>query len=82
MIEQAAAPVPTMSFHAAGLVVSITLSAGALVTALGTLWKVGHWMGRRESTEEHVEKRLDSIANDVRDVRAFLMTMTQAQGGK
>lgn len=75
MIEQAAAaaPAPAFNLPMAGVVVSVTLSAGALLTALGTLFKVGHWMGRRESTEEHLEKRLDAMHNDVRDVRAFLM---------
>lgn len=74
MTEPAAAPHPAT----VAMVVSFTLSGSALLTALVTLWKVGRWMGRREATEEHVEKRLDEIALDVRDVRAFLMN----QGAK
>jgi hypothetical protein len=75
MIEQAAvvASAPVSHLPTAGVVVAITLSSGALLTALGTLWKVGHWMGRRESTEEHVEQRLENIAEDVREIRALLM---------
>lgn len=75
MIEQAAAVAQPsgLPFPIAGAVVSITLSAGAVVSAIGTLVKVSRWMGQRETTEKHLGERLDEIATDVREVRAFLL---------
>ena len=84
MLEQQAAalpsvvPAPGIAGHTAGMVVSLTLSSTAVVTAVATLFKVGRWMGRRESNEIHTDRRLDEIAADVRDVRAFLLN----QGAK
>lgn len=56
MLEQAAAAIVHQPAPTAGIVVSVTLSAGAILTAIGTLFKVARWMG-------HTEERANGGAN-------------------
>lgn len=54
-------------------VVSLTVSAGAALTALGTLFKVARWMGYTDATRDAQAARLDEIRDDVREIRALLL---------
>ena len=77
MIEQAATVVQqsgaTVGIGTTGVIVSITLSASAITTALAALVKVSRWIGHTEATQNAQTERLDEIRKDVREIRSAVM---------
>lgn len=73
MIEQAAAALPPVSTTSPALAVSVTLSAGAIITAIGALLKVTRWMGHVDAIQGSQTERLDEIRDDVRELRRALL---------
>jgi hypothetical protein len=66
MTEPAAALAPSA-------VVSITMSFGAIVTALTALIRVSRWMGHTDALQAAHTQRLDEIRDDLREIRAVLI---------
>lgn len=66
---EAAAPV---EIHPS-VVVSLTMSFGAVITALTALVKASRWMGKTEAMQEEQTRRLDDIRDDLREIRAVLI---------
>ena len=66
MTEPAAALEPSA-------VVSITISFGAIVTALTALIRVSRWMGHTDALQAAHTQRLDEIRDDLREIRAVLI---------
>jgi hypothetical protein len=66
MTEPAAALEPSA-------VVSITMSFGAIVTALTALIRVSRWMGHTDALQAAHTQRLDEIRDDLREIRAVLI---------
>ena len=58
------------------VVVSVTLSAGAILTALGTLFRVARWIGHTDAMQSAQTQRLEEIRQDVREIRAVLLERT------
>jgi hypothetical protein len=54
-------------------VVSITMSFGAIVTALTALIRVSRWMGHTDALQAAHTQRLDEIRDDLREIRAVLI---------
>lgn len=76
LLTQAATVVPsatTIGIGPTGVIVSVTLSASAVFTALAALVKVSRWIGHTEATQAAQTERLDEIRGDVREIRSALI---------
>lgn len=74
MLEQTATVADSGVATAPSVVVSITLSAASIATALGTLFKVARWIGHTDAMQSQQTVRLDEIRQDVREIRAALLS--------
>lgn len=54
-------------------VASVTLSAGAILTAIAALVRVARWIGHTDAIQRTQTQRLDEIRQDVREIRAVLL---------
>ena len=70
---------PTLDVHPS-IVVSLTMSFGAVVTALTALVKASRWMGKTEALQEEQNRRLDDIRDDLREIRAVLIPSRGSHG--
>lgn len=59
---------------APSIVVSVTMSAGAILTALATLARVARWIGHTDAMQSAQTQRLDEIRQDVREIRAAILS--------
>lgn len=59
---------------APSIVVSVTMSIGAILTALATLFRVARWIGHTDATTNANTQRLDEIRQDVREIRAAILS--------